>query len=224
MIHHIAADGWSMAPLARDLTAAYEARRDGRAPDWPALPIQYADYTLWQQELLGGEDDPESLISEQVEYWRKALAGLPEGAAAAGGPAAPRHARQPGRATSRSGSARSCTGSCPNWRRGSDASLYMVVQAGLAALLSRLGAGTDIPLGSPIAGRTEEGLDELVGFFVNTLVMRPRHRRRPLVPRAHRPVPADGAGGVREPGAAGSSGWSTSSARTGPSAGTRCSR
>ena len=171
LLHHIAGDGWSMAPLVRDLVSFYAARCRGGAADLPALPVQYADYTLWQNTVLGEESDPESAISRQLAYWTERLEGLPEQLDL------PLDRPRPAVSSYRGESVplmlgRELHGALLALARDSNASLFMVLQAGVAALLTRLGAGTDIPIGSPIAGRTDSALHDLVGFFVNTLVLR----------------------------------------------------
>ncbi|MGW0209067.1 amino acid adenylation domain-containing protein [Streptomyces sp. NPDC003233] len=171
VLHHIVCDGWSMGPLQRDLKAAYTARLRGESPDWEPLPVQYSDYTLWQQELLGDTSTPGSLGRRQLDFWRETLTGLPEELELPADRSRPAVAHRRGRQT-RFAVNPDVTARLRDVARGSRATLFMVLQAAVAALLTRMGSGTDIPLGTAVAGRPEEALDELVGFFVNTLVLR----------------------------------------------------
>ncbi len=170
-MHHIASDGWSLRPLLTDLRQAYAARCAGSAPDFEPLPVQYADYTLWQQELLGDPADPDSLLNRQQQFWLRTLAGLPEQCTLPTDRPRPQAPSHGGAAVSRAAGAELRRG-LAELARSCQATLFMVVQAGLSVLMSRLGAGSDIVLGTAVSGRTDEALDELVGFFVNTLVLR----------------------------------------------------
>ncbi|MER0243351.1 amino acid adenylation domain-containing protein [Streptomyces sp. HSW2009] len=172
LTHHIAGDAWSRGILVRDLTAAYTARvAAGAAPLWAPLPVQYADYSLWQRGVLGAEDDPTSEIARQLGYWHSTLADLPEELAL------PYDRQRPAAASYQGDRIAFALPDGLYERLGEVArehrvSLFMVLQASLATLYTRLGAGTDIVLGTPIAGRTDDALEDLVGFFINTLVLR----------------------------------------------------
>ncbi|MFE3700627.1 amino acid adenylation domain-containing protein, partial [Nocardia tengchongensis] len=169
--HHIAADGWSMGPLTRDVMVAYAARAAGVQPGWAPLPVQYADFSLWQREVLGSEDDPTSLVSAQAEFWRTALADLPDELNL------PSDRPRPNAQTFRGGRVLFPIGNdlhrgLQQIARTNNATMFMVVHTALAVFLARLSGTTDIAIGAPIAGRGEAELDDLIGMFVNTLVLR----------------------------------------------------
>ncbi|MET9608863.1 amino acid adenylation domain-containing protein [Streptomyces sp. NPDC006512] len=171
VIHHIASDGSSGAPLARDLAAAYNARRAGRAPRWEPLPVQYKDYTMWQREVLGDLADPDSLGARQIAYWRRELDGVPQPLNLPLDRPRSVEAGTEGDAVAIPVGAQVMNG-LQKLADGRGLTMSMVMQAALGVLLSKLGGGDDIPIGTPIAGRTDEALNDLIGCFVNNLVIR----------------------------------------------------
>ncbi|TSB21208.1 amino acid adenylation domain-containing protein, partial [Streptomyces benahoarensis] len=206
LLHHIATDGGSLAPLSRDLSAAYAARLGGAAPDWQPLSVQYADYTLWQLgtpgtepgNTHGGQDTPDDLA-----YWENRLAGIPEVLEL------PTDRPRPAVAAGHGAVVRFTIDDELHQRvtalaRRMGTTVFMAVQAGLAALFTRLGAGTDIPIGTAVTGRGDEALDDLIGCFANTLCLRTdtsgdptfrellgRVRRDDLGDFAHQDIPLD---------------------------------
>ncbi|WP_425298825.1 amino acid adenylation domain-containing protein, partial [Nocardia farcinica] len=173
VVHHIAADGWSMAPFTRDLMVAYAAREIGEAPSWQPLPVQYADFSLWQRELLGDENDPASPAARQLAYWRTALAGLPDALSLPFDRPRPAIQETAARAVAVHIDARTHR-ALLELARAQHATLFMVVHTALAVLLARWSRADDIAIGTPVAGRGDAALDDLVGMFVNTLVLRTR--------------------------------------------------
>jgi amino acid adenylation domain-containing protein len=158
--HHIVADGWSLGVLVRELTALYAGET------LPELPIQYADYAAWQRERLTGE-----ALEEQIAWWRERLAGSPPSLDL------PTDRSRPAVQTFHGGHATcwlpaALTDRLRSLAGGAGASLFMVLLAAVQLLLARWSGQEDVPVGSPIAGRTRREVEGLIGIFLNHLVLR----------------------------------------------------
>ncbi|WP_420127106.1 amino acid adenylation domain-containing protein [Longimicrobium sp.] len=165
-MHHIVSDGWSMGVLAREMWTLYEAYQAGGESPLPELPVQYADYAVWQREQLQGDN-----LERQLSYWRGQLAGAPELLEL------PTDRPRPPVQTFRGANERielsaELLERLQALARSEGATLYMVALAAFQVLLSRYSGSDDVVVGSPMAGRTRKEVAGLIGFFVNTLVLR----------------------------------------------------
>ncbi|HST59897.1 MAG TPA: amino acid adenylation domain-containing protein, partial [Longimicrobium sp.] len=165
-MHHVVSDGWSLGVLFRELSALYEAYRDGRESPLPELAVQYADYAVWQREQLEGE-----VLDRQLAYWREQLSGAPELLELPTDHPRPpvqayRGASVPVELSAELLERLEALG------RSEGATLYMTLLGAFQVLLSKYSGSEDVVVGSPIAGRTRKEVEELIGFFVNTLVLR----------------------------------------------------
>lgn len=168
VVHHIVVDHASFTVIVDDLIAAYRARLESQAPQWDPQPVQYADYVLWQRDAFA----PDSEFGQaEVNFWRQQLAGVPTEIAVAHDRARPqilgkrgevaKFVMEPERrqALTRMAEQRGVTE-------------FMVYQAALAVVLHRLGGGTDIVIGSPVAARVHPHVAKLVGLFANMVALR----------------------------------------------------
>ncbi|HEY7909009.1 MAG TPA: amino acid adenylation domain-containing protein, partial [Thermomicrobiales bacterium] len=165
-MHHIIADGWSLGVLLRELAAHYEAECAGLRVARPALPIQYADYAIWQRKWLRGD-----VLEKQLAYWERQLAGAPAVLEF------PTDRPHPPVATNRGAIApivlsRAQTTALKELSQREGATLFMTLLAAFQVLLGRYSGQEDIIVGAPIAGRTRPELEEMIGVFVNSLVLR----------------------------------------------------
>jgi aspartate racemase len=164
--HHIIVDGWSLSIVARELDALYSAYVAGRPSPLPDLPLQYADFALWQRRWLTGD-----VLDAQRRYWRGQLGGRPEPLKLQADYARPQRQTFAG-ATYDFELPRSLADSLRQLSRGEGATLFMTLLAGFKMLLSRYTDQEEIVVGTPVANRTRVELESLVGFFANSLVLR----------------------------------------------------
>ena len=167
-IHHIVSDGWSMGVFVRELAALYEAYMAGRSSPLQELPIQYADFAIWQREWLQGER-----LEEQLSYWRAQLAdALPLLELPTDRPRSPVQSYRGGHETLLL--SESLSRSLKELSRREGATLFMTLLSAFSALLYRYSGQHDILIGTPIANRNRAETESLIGFFVNTLALRTR--------------------------------------------------
>jgi amino acid adenylation domain-containing protein/FkbH-like protein len=165
-IHHIISDGWSKGVLIREIAGLYADFASHRPPSLPMLPVQYADYAVWQRDVLQGE-----VLQRQLSYWKERLSGAPAALELPIDRMRPAVPSYKGEVFSFELAAELTSG-LNELARSEGATLYMVLLAALQLLLGRHSGQDDIVVGSPIAGRTHRSLEGLIGFFVNTLVVR----------------------------------------------------
>ena len=165
-MHHIVSDGWSMGVFIQELSSLYQAFAAGEPSPLPELPIQYADFALWQRQWLSGE-----VLETQLNYWQQQLDGAPELLQLPTD--RPRPTVQTYRGATQTFSLNSdLTQKLQTLSRNSGTTLFMTLQAAFATLLYRYSGQSDILIGSPIANRNRSEIESLIGFFVNTLVLR----------------------------------------------------